>query len=237
MMKKYLSFGGGVNSTALLIYLEEQREDFETIFVNHGGDWPETYEYVDYLRNQGYEITEILPTVAGCHTIIEYCYLHHMVPGIRRRFCTDHFKLRPIHRYVERPCVMYIGISMEERKRIRISGKIGIENKYPLVDAGITRNQCKEIIMARGLKVPPRSGCYFCPFITKVDARKLLREHPKLFQEVVQLEKDCNRPGYYLKAQEVSFEQFADVNTPDLDLALRSIMKTVKIEEHNENIK
>jgi 3'-phosphoadenosine 5'-phosphosulfate sulfotransferase (PAPS reductase)/FAD synthetase len=91
-MMNYLSFGGGVNSTALLIYLKEQGEDFETIFVNHGGDWPETYEYVDYLRDEGYEIKEIIPNEAGCKTIIEYCYHYHIVPGMQRRFCTDHFK-------------------------------------------------------------------------------------------------------------------------------------------------
>jgi 3'-phosphoadenosine 5'-phosphosulfate sulfotransferase (PAPS reductase)/FAD synthetase len=64
-MMSYLSFGGGVNSTALLIYLKERGEDFETIFVNHGGDWPETYEYVNYLRDEGYEIKEIIPNEAG----------------------------------------------------------------------------------------------------------------------------------------------------------------------------
>ena len=233
-MKRYLSFGGGVNSTALLIYLKEQGEDFETIFVNHGGDWPETYEYVDYLRKRGYEINEIIPEVAGCHTIMDYCYKRKIVPGIKRRFCTDHFKVRPIHRYVERPCIMYIGIDVGEKKRVRISGKKEIENRYPLVDAGITRSQCKEIIKAKGLEVPPKSGCYFCPFMSRADARKLKRIHPELFQKVVELDKDCNQPGYYLMPKRISFEQFADVKTPDLDLVLRS---TMKIEKHNDDIK
>ena len=222
-MKTYLSFGAGVNSTALLIYLEERGDKFETIFVNHGGDWPETYEYVEYLRRRGYEIKEIIPKAAGCKTIIEYCYHHKMVPGIRRRFCTDHFKLRPIRRYIEKPCLMNIGVSYEERGRVRESGKQGIENRYPLVDAKITREKCKEIIRSKGLKVPPRSGCYFCPFITKADARKLWRIHPDLFQQVVQLEKDCNNPGHHIKAKGVSFEQFADVQTPDLDWVIDQV--------------
>ena len=53
-MKQYLSFGGGINSTALLLLLTDRGEEFETIFVNHDGDYPETYEYVDYLREHGF---------------------------------------------------------------------------------------------------------------------------------------------------------------------------------------
>lgn len=223
VMMKYLSYGGGVNSTALLIYLEEKGEDFETIFVNHGGDWPETYDYIEYLREKGYEIKEIIPKAAGCTTILEYCYHHKMVPGIQRRFCTDHFKLRPIHKYVEKPCEIYIGISFEEKKRVRESKRRGIKNRYPLVDAKITREECKKIIRAKGLEVPSRSGCYFCPFISKADARKLWRMHPDLFQQVVQLEKDCNKPGYYINPKGISFEQFADVQTPDLDSVIDQV--------------
>ena len=64
-MKQYISFGGGVNSTALLLLLTDRGEEFETVFVNHGGDYPETYEYVDYLRDQGFEITEVIPNYRG----------------------------------------------------------------------------------------------------------------------------------------------------------------------------
>ena len=225
-MKAYLSFGGGVNSTALLIHLEERGENFEAIFVNHGGDWPETYEYVEYLREQGYEIKEIIPNEAGCKTIIEYCYHYHIIPVMQRRFCTDHFKLRPINRYIKRPCIMYIGMSRGEEKRTRESGKKGIKNQYPLIEAGITREGCKALIKSRGLKEPPRSGCYFCPYITKTDARKLWRTHPDLFREVVQLEKDCNNPGHHIKAKGVSFEQFADVKTPDLEEIIDRVCAT-----------
>ena len=50
-MKEYLSFGGGVNSTALMLLLLDEGIEFESVFVNHGGDYPETYEYVTCVRN------------------------------------------------------------------------------------------------------------------------------------------------------------------------------------------
>lgn len=208
-MKRYLSFGAGVNSTALLLYLEKENVEFETIFVNHGGCWPETYDYVSYLREKGYEITEIIPEDQGCHTILEYCYKMHIVPGVKRRFCTDHFILRPIRQYIEKPCVMYIGLSADEKQRARTSGRKSIENKYPLIDAGITREGCKEMIRAAGLREPMRSSCYFCPFMSKFAAQELKGIHPDLFDEVVKLEKECNSSGYYLMPRNVPFEVFA----------------------------
>jgi 3'-phosphoadenosine 5'-phosphosulfate sulfotransferase (PAPS reductase)/FAD synthetase len=57
----YLSFGAGVNSTALMLYLLDRGVDFEAVFVNHGTDYPETYEYVQYLKDNGYRITVIKP--------------------------------------------------------------------------------------------------------------------------------------------------------------------------------
>ena len=47
--KNYLSFGGGVNSVALMLWLIEHDIEFEAVFADHGGDYPETYEYVDML--------------------------------------------------------------------------------------------------------------------------------------------------------------------------------------------
>lgn len=39
-MNEYLSYGAGVNSTALMLYLLDQGWDGEIIFVDHGGDHP-----------------------------------------------------------------------------------------------------------------------------------------------------------------------------------------------------
>jgi len=51
-MKNYLSFGGGVNSVALYLYLLDQKVEFEAVFVDHGTDWPETYDYVEMFKKK-----------------------------------------------------------------------------------------------------------------------------------------------------------------------------------------
>jgi len=215
-MKKYLSFGAGVNSTALLLLLTDQGEDFETIFVNHGGDYPETYEYLGYLRDKGFEITEIIPDVQGCHTILEYCYKYKIIPLKMWRWCTSKFKIRPIYEYIEKPCEMMLGISSDERKRRIIESRDSdIKNIFPLYEAGITRRHCIKIIKDHNLKVPRPSGCFFCPFMTKKNAMELYRNYPELYRKVIDLERNCNKPGYHLK-QGIPFDKFAEADVPPL---------------------
>ncbi len=48
--KKYLSFGGGVNSTALMLYLLDRGEEFEAVYSDHQTDYPDTINYIHYLR-------------------------------------------------------------------------------------------------------------------------------------------------------------------------------------------
>lgn len=208
---KYLSFGGGVNSTALLLLLTDQGEEFETVFVNHGGDYPETYEYVDYLREQGFEITEVLPDVEGCKTIYEYSMKSRILPSFRLRWCTDKFKVRPMLKHAEVPCKMFIGFDYGEIKRIKASSGKEYNNKpskeklhkiaysYPLIDAKIDRNGCTDLIKEHGLDVPPKSGCWFCPFMRKIEIRELFLNHRDLYDAAVEMEENCMKDGFYIK--------------------------------------
>lgn len=214
-MKKYLALGGGKNSVALLLLLTDEGGDFETFFINHGGDYPETYEYIDYLRNQGFDITEIIPDVQGCKTILEYCYRYDVLPLMKRRWCTERFKIREMRRYVQKPCELMIGISYEESRRCHVEENQKIINSYPLVEMKITRKGCIDIIKNHGLKAPQRSHCFFCPFMKKKEARELYLYHPELYQKVIDLEHDCGKSGYYLVPR-VPFNQFARADIPPL---------------------
>ena len=55
-MRNYLSFGGGVNSVALYLYLRDMGTEFEAVFVDHGGDYPGTYDYVK-MFSEKYPLT------------------------------------------------------------------------------------------------------------------------------------------------------------------------------------
>lgn len=66
--------------------------------------------------------------------------------------------------------------------------KKGVGYKYPLIEHHITRKACKRIIRDHGLRVPPKSGCWFCPFQKTSQWRKLSINHPDLFKKAVELE-------------------------------------------------
>lgn len=189
-MKKYLSFGGGVNSTAMLLHLiDEGATDFEAIYVDHGGDWPETRAWVRRVDKEIWPIKILTPMVQGHSTLYDYCWTYEMCPGIRMRFCTAKFKVRVIEKYVEKPCFQLLGIDAGEAHRAKLRAFKDSENRFPLIEAGIDRHECKNIIEAHGFPIPRKSGCFFCPFQRVRDWKTLRRIHPDLFCKAEALEK------------------------------------------------
>ena len=196
-MRNYLSFGGGVNSVALYLWLLDNNISFEAVFVDHGTDWPETYDYVKIFKEK-YSLTVIKPDIQGFNNLYEYCWHRKWVPTFMRRWCTDKFKIRPIYRHCKSPAFMMVGLDFYEQKRAKISRNKGFENRYPLIEAIIDRNGCKDIIRSHNLPVPIKSGCFICPYQKTYQWKELRRNHPGLFYKAVELEK---RNMVYRKTQ------------------------------------
>ena len=196
-MKNYLSFGGGVNSVALYLHLLDNNVKFEAVFVDHGTDWPETYEYVEMFKEK-YPLTVLKPAIQGYDDLYNYCWHKEWVPSPLRRWCTDKFKMRAIHKYCQTPCWQMLGIDFGERKRAKMSSSKGFENRFPLIEAEIDREGCKDIIRSHNLPLPIKSGCFICPFQRVHQWKELRRNHPGLFCKAVELER---RNMAYRKAQ------------------------------------
>lgn len=225
-MNQYLSFGGGVNSTAMLLSLTDSPEEFETVFINHGGDYPETYQYVEYLRAQGFKITEVIPSYRGFSTLYDYCMNFNIIPTTQFRWCTHRFKILPYLEYIKPhiPCTSFIGFDAGEAKRVERnkSRKVQyaiehqIKNKFPLFDQGIDRNGCIDLINDAGLKIPPKSGCYFCPFQSNIGYRTLFLNHPDMFRRVEQLESNIvSKNDIHLRGNK-KISEIAMSHTPPL---------------------
>jgi len=192
-VKHYLSMGFGVNSVALYLLLLDQGVEFEAIYVDHGADSPETAEYVKLFCDK-YPVTILKPD-AGTRegerfdNLYDYCHFKKIVPSVKHRWCTDRFKVRVVHKYVDKPCWMHIGIDAGEAKRAKISTKQGVEHRWVLIENGINREGCKKLIADHGLPVPRKSGCWFCPYQSDAQLRILRREHPDLICKLRTLEK------------------------------------------------
>lgn len=197
MVYKILSFGGGVQTMALLLKIGKQMD--YVIFADTGGEHDETYEYMNlhvkkYCNENNIKFVRVYSKYGK--TLYDYCWDKHIVPSIKFRDCTSKFKIAPIRRFLRKelgitradPCEMNIGISWDEVDRMNESNVLYVKNKYPLVDERITRSDCEMIIATQGYPIPPKSGCFFCPFAKSAD---LL--NPKYKARTIALEENNSR--------------------------------------------
>lgn len=207
-MRKYphyvLSYGGGVNSTALLFWLVENRKPLdEVIFADTGTEMPETYSYIPQIqrfcedKNIKFTILKAtvsigrdLPKMVHVDNLLDYCKYQRIIPFRAFRSCTDKFKIQPIHRHLKNNgnVLMYIGFDYGEIRRKRDSDVKWIECSYPLIEAKLGREDCKDIIKKNGFDIPVKSGCYICPFQNYEDWIELREKHKDLFDIAVELE-------------------------------------------------
>ncbi len=198
MMHEYdgciLSYGGGVNSTALAITLANEGWRGQIVFADTGAEWPETECFMSLFETQwlaprGLEITRLkgLPWQTKSHgdSLIDYCERAHVIPMAAVRWCTAEWKARAAQRFAP-DATFLLGIDAGEAHRQPDAAR-------PLVDAGITRRGCIKIIEAEGLPVPQKSGCWICPFQRDSQWRRLWQLHPDLFERAMRLEESAVR--------------------------------------------
>ena len=207
-MKTVISYGGGVQSTALVVLAMQRGWQIdEIVHVDLlDAESPATREYVDYFARR-------LQTAYGRGiTILQRDLYGDMLARpaftpapwrakdgsfMLKRQCTRQYKVEPIRRYLydkyrrERIALM-LGISVDEFHRMRDSGFKRIENVYPLVDERLTRNDCRVILERAGLAAPPKSSCWFCPYRSARSQSELLKQYPTLREMGEELERRIN---------------------------------------------
>ena len=169
-----VSFGGGTNSTAMIIgmYLHKIPIDL-ILFADTGGEQPHTYEFIETFN--GWLEKHGLPQI----TSVQY----HDKDGNRltlEQECINSGTL---------PSIAY-GF-----KRCSLKHKIGTQEKfcnnyqhYPLYEWGWTREECVRVIERAGLPKPGKSSCFFCPSMKKKEIQALWENYPDLFQRAIALE-------------------------------------------------
>lgn len=212
-----LSLSGGKDSTALAFYIKENmpeiHEKIEYIFCDTECELPETYDYLNKIELfLGKEIKRIKPYKNFEYLMAMYNYF----PSPIKRWCTIEMKTKPFRKYVydmfkekgEGIIHLYIGIRADESFRAA-KGKYGdsyIQEEYPFVDNGIAQSDVMDILEKAGVGLPAyyswskRSGCYFCPFQSKMTWLNLYENHPDLFMKAKAFEDEKNPEGCEFKA-------------------------------------
>jgi len=185
-MDYYISYGAGVNSTAMTLLLLSKGLRYPIVFADTGGEWPETYDYIEMFKEfLQREFDATVDVVRKEPSLYDYLYSIACTPSLTSRMCTNGWKVRPIQKkYPDR--VPIIGWTAEERRRVRRARR---QFWAPLYEKGITRADCAKIIKQFGLTVPIRSSCWFCAFQSRRRWQVLKQRHPELFKKALELEK------------------------------------------------
>ena len=134
--------------------------------------------------------------------------------GIGRRQCTDSYKIRPIRRRIREllglrrgqrvpsgvSVELWLGISTDEAIRMKPSRDRWITNRYPLIEAAMSRRDCMDWWKARYDRPLERSACVACPFQSRQRWVETKRRWPELFAEAVEI--DSNMRGGLAFAKE-----------------------------------
>jgi hypothetical protein len=232
-----ISYGGGVQSTALLVLAAQGRIDFRLfLFSNVGDDSenPRTLEYVKqyaepFAEQHGIELVTLQRimqrtgqprtlwedlTREGSKSLKIPVRMSNGAPGTRS--CTATYKIEVIGRELKRrgataenPATIGIGISVDEIHRAN-NRKVEPHEviTYPLLDLGLRRIDCMRIIREAGLPVPPKSSCFFCPFHRPETWHDMRREQPAEFEKACQLEARLNRTRDELGKDHVYLTRF-----------------------------
>jgi len=209
------SCGGGVQSTACIVLAAQGVIPYRTfIFANVGdnAEDPRTIQYVQdvlrpYAAQHGIEWVDIQRQRRDGTPVDLFDELHRPVRSVDipvrmangspgNRNCTVYFKIKPIARWIKRNapgCTLGKGISTDEPHRATPSREgDGYISAYPLIELGISRQDCLRIVADAGLPQPPKSSCWFCPYRTTDSWITMRQQRPELFAKAAELERHIN---------------------------------------------
>ena len=205
-----VSYGGGVNSVAMLVGMRDRGISPNLVlFSDTGGEKPETYDYIPVMdrwleANDMPKITRVSVADnpnAVAKTLEDQCLRLGFLPSIAYgwKTCSQRWKADPCRKFLNswEPALACwkdggklmhaIGYDSGEAHRSLEDDK-KTEWWFPLREWGWARKECVAAVTAAGLPVPIKSSCFFCPSSKKSEILWLRREHPDLFDRAVAIE-------------------------------------------------
>jgi len=214
-MKKYISFSGGVESSAMCVLFGNKAD---AIFSDTGWEHKEIYDRIEFVERRVREVHKnefkVHRIRADAHhkgvstpRLQDYIRETKYYPSQMGRYCTRMFKIEPIDEFLkgEGEVEIMIGLNADEKDRTGNHGLLdNVKYSYPLIDANINRAGCKLVLERAGMlpSFPPymqRGGCVGCFYKSKKEFYAMAQLSPDEFDEVVDIEKEIQdvRGKYY----------------------------------------
>jgi hypothetical protein len=214
---KVLSLGWGVQSFTLaaMVALGDLPPIDAAIHADTTHESKLTYEFaerwVGWLKECGVKVATVISRdvqpiegVVSQKTDIPAFTFNGKTKGQLRRQCTHQWKIVAIRRWLQanrngEQIEQWIGISMDEALRMRPSDVKYVTHRWPLIEKEMSRKDCGKYLIAKGLEVPPKSACTFCPFHSTKEWQRL-KSIPDDWREAITVDEKIRkaRPPYEL---------------------------------------
>lgn len=138
--------------TAIVQQTKEPDLPYEYLFIDVEMELPETYAWLTSVeKSLGIKLTRVGESLQDL--IEDEGYL----PSHQRRYCTRRAKIHPLRDFVGKTkSIQYVGIRADESSRVADMAQTEyLQNKYPLIEAGICLETVYEILESKGL-LPPQ---------------------------------------------------------------------------------
>ncbi len=221
---RILSLGAGVQSSTMALMAahgEITPMPDAAIFADTGWEPQHTYDHLDWLMSSNVLPFPVYrPSKGNLRDDLNKGGGFTAVPffsesgGIGRRQCTKEYKLYPIRdqakkllnwpegkRIPKGAIEMWIGISTDEATRMKPSQVGYIVNRWPLIDARMSRVDCYRWLERHDYEVPPKSSCIGCPYHSDAHWRDMRDNQPKEWADAVEMDAKIRDGGTSSAAQ------------------------------------
>lgn len=150
------------------------------------------------------------------------------------RSCTAQYKIIPVTKkqkelcgFAPRQrikgiiCETLIGISTDEALRMKPSQDNWKIHKWPLIDLGMSRNDCLRWMERKGYPLPPKSSCIGCPFHSDNEWR-IIKADPDAWADAVAVDniiRNVNHKGAIQNGQQFMHRSCVPLAEVDLSTA------------------
>ena len=176
-----------------LDWLESLRLSIPIVRVSAGDLYADTWDATPYGR-------------VGYTDIPTYVYNPGGKLGIRKRQCTNQYKIRPIHAWVSKMigrkprartpyACQWLGITSDEWHRAKPSRASWVSTAHPFLDLGWRRHDCLDWFAQQYPKRPlVKSACMGCPFHADRTWLQMARQDPEGMERTIQLDDRLQAP-------------------------------------------
>ena len=216
---RILSLGAGVQSSVLALMMArgEIEPAEHAIFADTQAEPQHVYNWLDWLEAEIQQLPHPFPIhrvsagdlgadmLAALDDPAKRCASppfhnrnHEGKTALLWRQCTTDYKVAPIKRQIQalrqgRPVIQAIGISMDEAHRMKPARVQYITHIWPLIDLRMSRHDCLRWMDRHGYPQPPKSACYFCPYMDNRRLREIKTMQPEEWARLVWFDGEMRR--------------------------------------------